>query len=860
MIAGVLERTRTLRSSRATWLAALLFASLTVALAYPLTLHPIALRFPTGPDGDLGWYLLGWDSHAFLHRPWAIFDANIYYPQRLTLAYGENIIGLAFFAAPIVWLTGHLLLAANFVSMLSATLCGLAVYLLARRLGSSVGAAIIAGMIFQCAPPQFFRIGQMPLASIQWIPLALVALHGYVERGQKRDLRLACACVSMQALSSGHGAVFMGVVLLTFIVYRLVLGEPVRLFRRIQDLGLTGVLLLAPAFFVFLPYRAVQHDVGIKRGLGTWDPNYRAFLASPSHLHRFLLSLVTTTDFNATANAFLFPGYLALALGLAAIVWRDRAEPAGGRKAGSNVWPGVTFALEFAIVVIAAAGAVLTAGTLVGLRPGMTQRLVDPQSAAKAWLACLFFAIVAAVLRARIPRETVARHKGPLLVLLTTALIWTVLAVVRPALHAGDGMLAEYFRNTAWAGRPAFSVIDAEPSTGTMLQRWPEGPPEKFSVRWTGFVTVGRSGLYTFATTSDDGSELVVDNRSVVDNGGPHGLATRSGTIQLDRGSHLVVLRFNQYGAAAGIGWSWSRDGGRLSPIPAWVLSQRRTRYANAVAARMVDWGLVMFAVLTAAAAITYLRAATLRRAAEVAAWAHAQRQDPASFYVVLALVGVALALGPPYGLWPYVYWLPGFNLIRVSSRFASIALLGLAVLAGIGVDKVTSRMTARRRTIATIVLAVLIVAEYAAMPIGVAPSNFEIPAIDRWLDGQPKPFVVAEVPLEVLGSGESFERQETAFMIHSTAHWQKTVHGYSGWRTALHSELYAKMAAFPDDASLTSLSDLNVTYIVVHTDSYTPAEWCRVEERIRGFASRLRLEHVEGAGRVSRLISVRSP
>ena len=40
MIAGVLERARTLVPSRATWLAAVLFASLTVLLAYPLTLHP----------------------------------------------------------------------------------------------------------------------------------------------------------------------------------------------------------------------------------------------------------------------------------------------------------------------------------------------------------------------------------------------------------------------------------------------------------------------------------------------------------------------------------------------------------------------------------------------------------------------------------------------------------------------------------------------------------------------------------------------------------------------------------------------------------------------------------------------------
>jgi len=87
--------------------------------------------------------------------------------------------------------------------------------------------------------------------------------------------------------------------------------------------------------------------------------------------------------------------------------------------------------------------------------------------------------------------------------------------------------------------------------------------------------------------------------------------------------------------------------------------------------------------------------------------------------------------------------------------------------------------------------------------------------------------------------------------MIHSTAHWQKTVHGYSGWRTDLHMQLFDAMQTFPDETSVASLSGLGVTYIVVHTDYYPPGEWNGVEERLRGFSSRLRLEHVEGAGRV---------
>src|SRR5205823_5966237 len=96
---------------------------------------------------------------------------------------------------------------------------------------------------------------------------------------------------------------------------------------------------------------------------------------------------------------------------------------------------------------------------------------------------------------------------------------------------------------------------------------------------------------------------------------------------------------------------------------------------------------------------------------------------------------------------------------------------------------------------------------------------------------------------------------QETAYMLHSTAHWQKTVHGYGGWRAALHWQLYSEMQLFPDDRSVASLSNLGVTYVIVHTDLYAPGEWSEVEERLRHFATQLRLEHVEGPGRVYALL-----
>jgi hypothetical protein len=110
---------------------------------------------------------------------------------------------------------------------------------------------------------------------------------------------------------------------------------------------------------------------------------------------------------------------------------------------------------------------------------------------------------------------------------------------------------------------------------------------------------------------------------------------------------------------------------------------------------------------------------------------------------------------------------------------------------------------------------------------------------------------VIAEVPLPDPMNAGAFERRQTQYMLHSMAHWQKTVHGYSGWRAPLHEQLYLEMRNFPDEASLRSLAGLGVTYIVVHTELYPPGEWPQVEARLGFWEDWLRLEHTGGTGRV---------
>ena len=222
------------------WRVALFYCALTVVLTWPLAPRAHEATLPVSPDTQLFIWTLAWDTHAVIHQPFAIFDSNIYYPERRTLAYSENLLGSTIFAAPVLWASGNPLLAMNVVALLSVVLGGLGAYLLAVRLGMRRDAAVLAGAVFAFAPARLFRISQLHLTTIQWVPFTLAFLHTYLDSRKPRDLRLAIAFFTLQVLTSGHGAVFVIVAAAALIVYRLVLREPIDAVRRVKDIGLHG--------------------------------------------------------------------------------------------------------------------------------------------------------------------------------------------------------------------------------------------------------------------------------------------------------------------------------------------------------------------------------------------------------------------------------------------------------------------------------------------------------------------------------------------------------------------------------------------------------------------------------------------
>lgn len=81
--------------------------------------------------------------------------------------------------------------------------------------------------------------------------------------------------------------------------------------------------------------------------------------------------------------------------------------------------------------------------------------------------------------------------------------------------------------------------------------------PDTFSVRWTGRIETGSSGLHRFLTNSDEGMRVSIDGIWIIDDWTPHYPHTEYGSIDLAPGQYDIVVEFfdDSGDALAGLWW-----------------------------------------------------------------------------------------------------------------------------------------------------------------------------------------------------------------------------------------------------------------------------------------------------------------
>lgn len=134
------------------------------------------------------------------------------------------------------------------------------------------------------------------------------------------------------------------------------------------------------------------------------------------------------------------------------------------------------------------------------------------------------------------------------------------------------GLIGVYYDNPNWEGEPQFLRRDKIINLEIIREQQIQFPQRNFSIRWQGWVRIDQEGTYTFSTISDDGSSLVIDGNTVVENGGYHGAIKKRGDILLSKGLHSIQMNYFQGAGDFTLAISWIPPGKSETSIKTNVL------------------------------------------------------------------------------------------------------------------------------------------------------------------------------------------------------------------------------------------------------------------------------------------------
>jgi hypothetical protein len=171
-------RSPTLTRAEIAW-TVLAGVALAVITSWPLVLHLSSRIAPDLGDPVRTAWEIAWVGHAIVHQPLHLFDANVFYPHKLSLAFSDSLLGYGpaglFGSGTVAALVRY-----NLLFLFAWSLPFVGAYLLARELGLGRFGAAAAGAAFAYAPYRVTEAGHLHVISSGGIPLALfLLLRGY---------------------------------------------------------------------------------------------------------------------------------------------------------------------------------------------------------------------------------------------------------------------------------------------------------------------------------------------------------------------------------------------------------------------------------------------------------------------------------------------------------------------------------------------------------------------------------------------------------------------------------------------------------------------------------------------------------
>jgi hypothetical protein len=103
--------------------------------------------------------------------------------------------------------------------------------------------------------------------------------------------------------------------------------------------------------------------------------------------------------------------------------------------------------------------------------------------------------------------------------------------------------------------------------SGSAMDLSPALRRDNYALRFTGALNVEQAGPHTFFLRSDDGSMLLVDGDTVIDNDGLHSASEKAGSVDLSAGSHTFEVGYFNAGGDAVLELAYSTVGTDRMPL-----------------------------------------------------------------------------------------------------------------------------------------------------------------------------------------------------------------------------------------------------------------------------------------------------
>jgi hypothetical protein len=329
----------------ALWVAAW-YAVLALVATWPLV-RGLTVDLPSDlGDPLLNCWILGWDAEHFarfasgnLRALAGFWNANIFYPAPLALAYSEHLSAQAVQILPVYVLSRNLLLCYNLLFLSTFALSGLGVYLLVRELTAEPRAAFLAGLVFAFGPYRFSHLSHLQVLSAQWMPFVFYGLMRWFAGRGRRIGPLAGATVALvvQNLSCGYFLIFFTPFAAAFAAWELWRSRLWRSPGVLVRLGSAGVVAAAATWPFLRPYQALRAQGFGPRNLTevrNLSADVLAYLTSSPDLHGWAGFVHAWR----APEGDLFPGFVMAGLagmGLA-MAWREARAGAGPDASGTS--------------------------------------------------------------------------------------------------------------------------------------------------------------------------------------------------------------------------------------------------------------------------------------------------------------------------------------------------------------------------------------------------------------------------------------------------------------------------------------------------------------------------------------------